>query len=771
MPPDPPLLDEGNRGLFEALEEALMVLDPESGVVVDANAAAAALLHRERESLVGLPFEALLTPEDRGRTARILCREPEDRAGRPESRPCRCSFAGGGDLEVVSSAVEFPAGRRILVALRRSEVPPRDATPSMGGLRLVGSLLGSVGDMVFVHDGEGTLLEVNDQACAGLDRTRDELLRAGPGTVLGGRYEADLLRAASPGDRTGRSEVLEWTAVLPDGTERTFEAAVFRVGRGTGAPDGMVLISLRDVESRRRAEEDLRESETRYRMLMEQSSEAIFVIAVDGRVLDVNSMGCLLTGFSRRELLRRDVNAFLPGGEGPEASFPMEEVLAGEPVLVERRWRRKDGTPRVVEIGARGLWDGNILASVRDITERKRAEEALRASENRFRQIFEGIAEGIYRTTPEGRVLLANPALVRMLGYEDEKELLGIDVSRQGFVDPVERVSFQERMSREGAVSGHVSRWMRKDGSALYVRENARAVKGAGGKVTCYDGTVEDITEQVKTQADLRASEERYRKIFEGISEGIFLSTPEGRVILANPALIRMLGYDDLDDIRKRDIRSDGYFDEEDRRRFLEAIERDGEVRGWIGRWKRKDGTELMVREHARAVPDDRGGTLYFEGMIEDITEQERAKRALERSEKRYRTLFESIQDGVFIVEEGRLSYLNDAFVTMLGYERSEMIDRPFLEFIAEADRELVRDRYARRLASEDVPDEYEFSVLRKDGKHASVRIHVGLVALEGRVSLLGTVKDVTDRIQAENALREENLRLRKELRALRGDS
>ncbi|MCU0606846.1 MAG: transporter substrate-binding domain-containing protein, partial [Candidatus Edwardsbacteria bacterium] len=137
------------------------------------------------------------------------------------------------------------------------------------------------------------------------------------------------------------------------------------------------------------------------------------------------------------------------------------------------------------------------------------------ASEKQYRQIYEGIAEGIYRSTPAGRVLMANPALVRLLGYDSLDQLMAIDIGREGFVNAAVRDEFQRRMERDGEIRDYVNTWRRRDGGELVVRENARAVRNAGGAIEYYDGTVEDITEHVRADLALLDEKNKLAQLFD----------------------------------------------------------------------------------------------------------------------------------------------------------------------------------------------------------------------------------------------------------------
>ena len=137
------------------------------------------------------------------------------------------------------------------------------------------------------------------------------------------------------------------------------------------------------------------------------------------------------------------------------------------------------------------------------ITERKQAEEALKKSEERFRTLFENSTVGIYRTTPDGQILLANPTLIKLLGYTSFEELAGRNLVEDGFEPSYERTYFIDIMKREGEVKGLESAWTRMDGTTLFISESARAINDNEGKIIYYDGIVEDITLRKKAEREL----------------------------------------------------------------------------------------------------------------------------------------------------------------------------------------------------------------------------------------------------------------------------
>jgi PAS domain S-box-containing protein len=169
----------------------------------------------------------------------------------------------------------------------------------------------------------------------------------------------------------------------------------------------------------------------------------------------------------------------------------------------------RDGTPTLVQGGITSIMDetgaatGESVLCLRDIGERKRAQRALRASERRLRESFDEMPIGIYQTTPDGQITDGNPALVRMLGFESLEELKRRNLESEGYAPGHTRSDFLQRIEQEGQITGYESCWLRKDGSEILVRENARAVRGEDGRTLYYEGTAEDITEYRRMQERL----------------------------------------------------------------------------------------------------------------------------------------------------------------------------------------------------------------------------------------------------------------------------
>jgi PAS domain S-box-containing protein len=240
---------------------------------------------------------------------------------------------------------------------------------------------------------------------------------------------------------------------------------------------------------------------------------------------------------------------------------------------------------------------------------------------------------GLYRTTPQGEILDANRALVNLLGFTDREALLTVPITDL-FVDQSEREQELAILNEKGILRDYEIRLRRWDGGIIWAQDTCRTVRDSEGQLLYFEGGLEEITKRKRTEEALRESEERFRNIFENAPIGIYRSTPAGQIMMANPTLVDMLGYDSFTELSQRDLENEGFLSDSPRSVFKRRIAETESIIGLEAAWRRKDGSALFVRENARVVRDQDGTVLYYEGTVEDITERKEMEERLRRQER-----------------------------------------------------------------------------------------------------------------------------------------
>jgi len=398
---------------------------------------------------------------------------------------------------------------------------------------------------------------------------------------------------------------------------------------------------VKDVTAQRRAAAQLETSERRYRSIFEMAPMGIVTVNLRGVVTSCNRAFAEMTGYDVEELADHHFSKLPPArlADMPKYVRAFRSILVGRPVERFRAcWTKKDGTPRIGDVRVGVMkWDGKlrgVQVVVQDITDRIAAEDELRESETRYRSLFEDAILGIYQTTPDGKILAANPALIRMLGYDSFEELAARNLESEGYEPETPREAFKRRIERDGVVTGVEAAWTRRDGATIYVRENARAVRDDAGEVLHYEGTIEDITEQREAQREAEALREQLELTQHSVdsTEAVILWVrPDGRFIFVNDAACRMLEYSHEELLRLTVWDLDPEYPKEGRGSEWEALKRiETEVSERT--FRRRDGDVFPVELTAQYL-EFQGQELEFVVAF-DISERKRLEAQLQQSQK-----------------------------------------------------------------------------------------------------------------------------------------
>ena len=443
-----------------------------------------------------------------------------------------------------------------------------------------------------------------------------------------------------------------------------------------------IIGANRDITKRKKAELALQESETRYKAIFESAREGILVADIETKQFKyANPAICKMFGYSADELTRMTVNDIHHRELRTEVKRDFyakaqgnKEISRNVPCL------RKNGTLFYVDINtAKVLIDNRpcLAGFFTDTTERKHAEDALRESEEKFRGLADRSFDVIFTMDASGYIKYVSPACERMFAFKPE-EVIGKsfkDFVTKSYLQPT--IKYFTGIINGNALKSLISEVKRKDNTFVFIEVNMSPVL-QNGKVVGTQGVIRDITERKKAEeqlkkaheeletrvkqrtADLakavetlqkevaerkraeeslRSAEVRFGSIFENTIVGLYRTTPSGRILLANPALIKMMGCRSFKQLAKFNVEKNGFDPSTPRSRFKKFIKKEGRVIGLESIWRKIDGTKLFVSESAFAVKDGKGKIVYYEGTAQDITKRKEAEAKLMLYQQQLRSL------------------------------------------------------------------------------------------------------------------------------------
>lgn len=396
-----------------------------------------------------------------------------------------------------------------------------------------------------------------------------------------------------------------------------------------------VLIG-QNIEEIIKVEEHLRISEEKFSTIFHASPDLILLTSLDGsRIIETNDKIYEIVGYKKKDIEENIIpSKILWKNENDRKEFVALLEKQGSVQNFEAEFRTKFGNVIVVLISSQLIElrkEKLILGIVHDISERKEAEEELRHNEEQFRTIYENSAVGYYRTTVDGKIILANPALVQMLGYNSFKEFVSINLNNEGFSPETPRSDFISALEEHDKVVDLESTWIRADGRYIYVSESARGIRDENGNLLYYDGIVIDITQRKIAEKKQQESEALFKAITEQTNEGIIIATKKGKYMLVNHAFCRMTGYC-VAELRQKNISN--MILPETSKNLVETIIKKG-----VGTKEiqviRKDKSKFYAEVKANIITI--GEVKLVLAFISDITTRFETEKALRRSSSRLR--------------------------------------------------------------------------------------------------------------------------------------
>ena len=378
---------------------------------------------------------------------------------------------------------------------------------------------------------------------------------------------------------------------------------------------------------------------------------------------------------------------------------------------------------------------------------------ALRKSMQLFEKIFRSQTDAIFILDAEipPKIIDCNPAAEKIFGYT-RKEMLNqttefLHISRGVMRD------FQKQLYPKILEQGffRLDDFMmkRKGREKFHTEHTVMPLNDESGERRGWVSVVRDITRRKKAEDELRASERKYRDLFNNALVGIYRTRiGDGKVIEANYRLAKMFGYDDLDQFAAEYAFSEHYVDPGTREQLLEQLTQKGEVSNFEARFSRRDGKVIWVRFSAR-IFSEKG---YLEGVAIDATDEKEALVKLVDSETKYRLLVENAKDAIFVVQGTKIEFPNPKAREMARKIGFDLDSVSFYDYIHPEDKAMVLERHERRLRGESLPSVYSFRLINDRGEERWFELNTSLINWEGTPSTLNFLRDITvhKRLEAE---------------------
>jgi PAS domain S-box-containing protein len=443
--------------------------------------------------------------------------------------------------------------------------------------------------------------------------------------------------------KRGESRPRSYKVTCKDGSEKLIHFRPVTMEGGTQ------FVICDDITERKKAEDEVRKREQELRMITDNIPGLISYVDADGRYRFVNKQYEEWFGIQKREVVGEHYREVLGNAVYQQIQRYVKEALSGKHVQYEEalpyksggtRWVHADYVPDFDESGkVKGFF-----ALVGDITGLKLAEEALRKSEAQKKAILDSSIDRIRLSDTDMRIIWANETYKRQLNIAPE-DMVG-KICYEVFVGrdrPCLECPAQKALESGNTEHAILVRSLSGNEENRYLDSYAVPLKDESGRIVHVLQVTRDITEKVLVEKRLRVSEKRYRNLFNGVPVGLYRTTPNGKVIDANKALVKILGYPNRGTVLQASAR-ESYINEKDRDLFQDIVEKHGAIYGFETQLYRYDGTPVWVAINARVVKNADETILYYEGSLTDITNRKRAEEELERSKEQLRSLADHLQ-------------------------------------------------------------------------------------------------------------------------------
>ena len=650
--------------------------------------------------------------------------------------------------------------RRQIVELEKLETKHQQIEKTLGeNEKKYRILVEMATDAIFIQTVEGRILECNTAGAKIYGYTKEEMIGLAIADRVPEEFARKLPRVITDKETT-HGIFLPRISKKKDGTIFPTEIAS-KIINIAGKPK--LIAYIRDITKRKEAEKKLRKARKMFASLFNSSPVATLYHDKEGRIINVNPRFTELFGYTSKEMIGRkiDEGMIYPANKIKEGKILTQKVFNGFSDYETIR-RKKDGTlvpviistaPVIIDKKPQGT-----IALYRDITERKKAEETLRKSQQEFASLFEGSPQAAMYHDQKGVILNINSRFSELFGYT-LKEVKDKNIN-QGMIFPQNKTREEsERLTKlalEGKIVEHETVRKKKDGTLIPVIISTSSVIIEGqnkGVIAFY----QDITKQKSILEKLKESEEKYRHLFENMAGAYYRTDKDGNLIMINPEGAKLFGYNSSEDILGENTSQHLYFAPEDRKKYLKELEKNkGSLKDFELNLKKKDGSPLVISDTSHYYYDKEGNIAGIEGIFVDITERKKIEESLQKSHQELASIFKNIpQAAVYLDENSNIKNISPRFTELFGYTLEEIKGKNINEGIIHPPGKIEEGKNLDKTALSEGYFNYETIRKKKDGTLFPVSISGSNIIIDGQLKgIIGTYFDITERKKTEETLR-----------------
>jgi PAS domain S-box-containing protein len=626
--------------------------------------------------------------------------------------------------------------------------------------------------IVFYKDKDGKFVRVNKALAESLQIPEEEFV----GNTVFDLYSAEIAQAMTNDDqevlKSGRPKLNIIEQYESTSGIRWVQTDKVPIVDKDGLPVGLIGFA-QDITERKQMEEALKQSEEKYRSILEDMSEGYWEADLNGKFTSFNDATCRLLGYSDKEMAGLNYQDYI-SPEDLDRFYKTfnQDYVPGTPISnLHYQITRKDGSKRFIEssISTRINDKGEIIGFrgvSRDITKRMQMEEALRQSEEKYRTILEDMEEAYYETDLAGNFTFVNDALCRQLGYPRDES---IGMNYHVYIPPedIERVFniFNEVYLTGRPIALFSNKEIKKDGTPIIAEISILPLRNEKGEIIGFRGVGRDATERLRMEWALRESEEKYRSVLERMEEAYSEVDLAGNFTFFNDALRRHLGYsrEELMGMNYRVYTEPEMIDEV--YKAYNHLYRTGKpIKLFAIKEIRKDGTRMIAEISVSPIRNEAGDITGFRQLSRDITERMQMEESLRRSEERYRTVLEDMEEAYYELDlAGNFTFFNDAMCRQLGYSKEELMGMNYKLYTPAEDVQKGIKAFNKVYRTGKPLYLSPLKRLRKDGTIAFAECSSFPLRNEKgeTIGFRGIVRDVTARLRMEEALRQSEERYR----------